>query len=369
MKRVAIITITRGQNYGNRLQNYAVQTVLEKLGFEPYTIHNNDGSNFNFKEILKSILKRTIFYFKYKDLFKRIKKFNDFNSRYIKFDKIKINNDIMQKSKIKNSLLSKYDFWIAGSDQIWNLNYPENNIVNFLGFVPEKNKKISFSASFGTTNIPEKIDCNIKEWLNDINYISVREYAGCNIVKKLTGREDSEVLIDPTLMLESSYWKDLSKKPKEKIPKKYILNYFLGDLSESRKKIIEKFAIDNHCEIINLLDINSKFYNCDPCEFLYLEENAFLICTDSFHSCVFSFLFDRPFVIFEREDGVVSMNSRIETLIDTFQLKDRKFCNSITNSNLNHNYEKSYIILKKEREKGIQFLNKSLRINIDKEMN
>ena len=34
MKKVGIITIYDENNYGNRLQNYAVQTILEKMGFE-----------------------------------------------------------------------------------------------------------------------------------------------------------------------------------------------------------------------------------------------------------------------------------------------------------------------------------------------
>ena len=38
--KVAILTITNGQNYGNRLQNYASQEVLKSLGFEVETIKN-----------------------------------------------------------------------------------------------------------------------------------------------------------------------------------------------------------------------------------------------------------------------------------------------------------------------------------------
>ena len=36
--KIAILTITDGQNYGNRLQNYALQTVLESLGNDVETI-------------------------------------------------------------------------------------------------------------------------------------------------------------------------------------------------------------------------------------------------------------------------------------------------------------------------------------------
>ena len=40
MEKVGIITIYDENNYGNRLQNYAVQTILEKMGFEVKTLKN-----------------------------------------------------------------------------------------------------------------------------------------------------------------------------------------------------------------------------------------------------------------------------------------------------------------------------------------
>ena len=36
--RAGIVTITNGENYGNRLQNYAVQEALKSLGFQAETI-------------------------------------------------------------------------------------------------------------------------------------------------------------------------------------------------------------------------------------------------------------------------------------------------------------------------------------------
>ena len=40
MKKVGILTLNGYQNYGNRLQNYAVQEVIKSLGFEAETIIN-----------------------------------------------------------------------------------------------------------------------------------------------------------------------------------------------------------------------------------------------------------------------------------------------------------------------------------------
>ncbi len=155
--------------------------------------------------------------------------------------------------------------------------------------------------------------------------ISVREEAGKKIVEDLTGRKDVEVLVDPTMLLTAEEWDNVSNKPEQLKTDKYILNYFLGELSEKRKNEIDRIAKENGCKIINMLDSNSPFYKTGPAEFLYLEKNAFLICTDSFHACVFSILYNRPFIVFEREDNNVSMNSRIDTLLNKFHLQDRRY--------------------------------------------
>ena len=104
------------------------------------------------------------------------------------------------------------------------------------------------------------------------------------------------------MLLSADDWDKVVKKPEQLKTNKYILNYFLGNLSETRKKEIERIAKDNGCEIINILDKDGEFYQTGPSEFLYLEKNASLICTDSFHSCVFAILYNRPFVVFDRED-------------------------------------------------------------------
>lgn len=41
--KIGILTITNGENYGNRLQNYAAQYVLNSLGADTYTIKNLTG--------------------------------------------------------------------------------------------------------------------------------------------------------------------------------------------------------------------------------------------------------------------------------------------------------------------------------------
>ena len=88
-----------------------------------------------------------------------------------------------------------------------------------------------------------------------------------------------------------------------------------------------------------------------------------MICTDSFHSSVFAILYNRPFIVFDRDDKSKDMSSRIDTLISKFKLKNRKYNGKeIIEENINHDYTEAYEILKNEREKSFNFIKNALDI-------
>lgn len=361
--KIGIITITEGTNIGNRLQNYAVQEFLKKQGdIKPETIKNYGSSKILKREIwlklskIKKIIKIIIgknrkenYYF-----LKRQKSFKKFNKQYINYSKYKISN-----TDIDKNINMSYNYFICGSDQIWNSNFPENAYVNFLQFA-DKEKRIAFAPSFATNTINENMIENYTKWLKEIPHLSVREDRGKEIIKELTGRDDVEVLVDPTMLLIEEDWSKIAKRPQQLKNDKFILNYFLGELSEKRKNEINKIAKENGCEVINIMDKNSPYYSLGPSEFLYLEKNAFLVCTDSFHSSVFAILFGRPFIVFDREDSWAKMNSRLETLLKKFELEDRWYKDKITKELLEVDYSNTYKILEEERKKAKDFFNKEM---------
>ena len=251
-----------------------------------------------------------------------------------------------------------------GSDQIWNFTFDTIFSEKAFGSFAPKNKKLSLSASFGVNYIPEEgteLHQMCKEKIEDIRAISVREEAGKEIIKKLTGRTDVEVLIDPTMMLKQDDWEKVMKKPENLKTNKFIVKSFLGNSSDNSWKEICRIAGENDCEIIDISDKNSPYYNMGPAEFLYLEKNAFLVATDSFHSCVFSILFSTPFIVFKRDDNKLqSMHSRIETLLKTFKMPNRIFDGKIDESIFDNDYTQAHEILEKERLRVKEFLKKSL---------
>jgi len=354
-KKVAILTINDNNNYGNRLQNYAVQETLKSLGYDAETILNLEdywtGNHlFYLERIIKWFLKRFI----NKPRFKRYFNFLKF-SKKIKHSRIAIDDN-----HIPDNLSDYYDYFVTGSDQVWNPSFKRLSYIDLLGFAEAK-KRISFSASFGISELPEEHHAIAKKELSKFKAISVREDSAKTIIENVVGREDCQVLVDPTMLLNEEEWERVLTKPKKAPKKKYILNYFLGNLSDKRKKQIEKIAKKYDCEIINILDNNDPYFISGPGEFLYLEKNAFLICTDSFHSCVFAILFNRPFVVFDREDNACNMSTRIVSLLSKFKLESRKYDGELTEAMLKHDYSEAYKILEKERIKSKEFLKKSLK--------
>ena len=353
MKNIRLITINDNNNYGNRLQNYAVQTKIRQFNHYCITIKNDPYLN----------IKRNVYTRSFIFQLKKIKRMLNKNKRNKSF--LKFNGNIRFSKKyfcwIGKKKINQYDYFIIGSDQVWNPTIGRLSKFDLADFI-NSNNKIAFAASFGISELPEQYKQKTAEALKTFKAISVREDSGKKIVEELTGRTDVEVLVDPTMLLTPEEWDKVSKKPEQLNFNKYILCYFLGELSEQRKKEIERVAKENDCKIINILDKKDPFYETGPSEFLYLEKNAFLICTDSFHSSVFAILYNRPFIVFDREDSLEKMNSRLDTLLNKFELKDRWYEGEIKQEQLKIDYTKAYEILEKEREKSMNFLKKALDI-------
>ena len=360
MKKIGIITLSGHYNHGNRLQNFALQETLKTLGFTVETIWNEDCKltvklKRKFKLCASFIL--AIFNFKNKRFYiKRYKKFKSFSKKYIRQSKFKLIINKMSK-KINNY----YDYFVVGSDQIWNYTLFDITGKEFLDF-SSYDKNIAYAPSLGISNIESKWKDFYIDNLKNIKYLSCREEEGAKIIRDLTNRE-CPVVLDPTMLLDKEEWIKIISKPEFMTNKKYILLYFLGNISEEYNDEIKRIAEEKNYEIINILDITSNYYMCDPSEFLYLIKNASLVCTDSFHASVFSIIFEIPFLVFDRvQERLKSMNSRLNTLLSNFLLEDRKFDKKINEEMLRCSFDKSKNMLKKKQNESIDYLKKSLDI-------
>lgn len=329
-KTVGIVTIDDYINYGNRLQNYALTKLLQNEGFkvfngikvltkEDWVIRTNGA----IKKIIKrctpfSVVRGKLYSPQDKSGLKkrREKRFLGFMHSYTTI----LDPVVCVNHSCANKVLGKYgiDYFIVGSDQVWNPYY-EAKEYEFLTFAP-KEKRLSFAASIGTGSIPEESKWYFKKNLLNMKYVSVREERAAEIVKELTGR-DADITLDPTLLLDKADWELIARKPELDVEDKYICTYFLGEVPEAVKLFSQKTGLRVYP--LNSLE-DSYLYTIDPAEFLYMIQNAAYVLTDSFHAVAFSIKFNREFYVFDRQQhGVSSMFSRIETITKRFGLENR----------------------------------------------
>ena len=327
--KVAIITINDNNNYGNRLQNYALQQfLLKKLKINLVdTIWYS--SIYNYK--LKSDIFTWKMWLKYLINWKNIRK--HLKEYYVE-DVIRMYNISKFTKKFKtsfnfrmeNNLNNEYDYFIVGSDQVWNPYFwsKRDNEANirFLKFAP-KEKRIAYAASIAIPEIPKDKEQFFKDSLNEMKAISMREKAGANLVEDLIGKE-VPVVVDPTILLSKEEWQKIEMVPEWYNGEKYMLTYFLGPSLK-----IENLAKKNDWKIYNLMDINNlDLYTSRVEEFIYLINHAQLVVTDSFHASVFSILMNTPFLVINRQNKNWSdMTSRIDTLMELFGYQDRYIVN------------------------------------------
>lgn len=355
-KRVGIITIWDNTNYGNRLQNYAVQRVLEQLDFDTVTFFTNSGVKQRLKYGIHRLtgfrLTKNEEYWRFSAL--KTSRFENFNKKYIK------GKYIHGISAIDKNL----DYFVAGSDQIWNPSwYDALKRDMFLLTFARPQQKVCFAPSFGILEMPLEWQDFFKEQLITFPLLSVREPSGAEIIRKLTGR-DAQVIIDPTLMLDAEEWMRIASKP-EKIDCAcgYIFTYFLGGKTAAQEKYIQELARKYSLSVYEIMDTSNRdLYYSDPSEFLFLISRAKLVLTDSFHACVFSFLLGRPFLVYQRNGAWNNMFSRIENLLDMLCLQ-RKFADSgLPNELLECEYGSGRQKLMEERGKAWEFLRKAFHM-------
>lgn len=335
--RVGILTIQSNVNLGNRLQNYALQTTLEQMGIQCETIkRNKKGYYFTIKAYIRDIIK--------KDRKSKIREFNK---------KINWSKYIASKDEVSHELETEYDAIIIGSDQIWNPFFPFSSDSDYLPGIHIN--KIAYAASFGVDHFDDlELKAHIADLLKGINSISVREEAGVKLVSQLINR-DCQLVLDPTLLIDSEQWRAIEKQPSFALPDCYILKYILGDSTS----YINKMADQHNYAII---DMNDKMLPIGPQEFIYLIDHAKIICTDSFHASVFSLLLEKSFVIFDRKSDDEDMSSRLDSFCNLFNKWDHRYDSKMFDLTQvqNVDYANNFKTIKELKGVSLEYLKKAL---------
>lgn len=325
-RAIWILTINDGDNYGNRLQNYALQELLSGYARQVGTLRYGrrlEGRPLALaKDAARCVLRaiRAGSAAKRRMMRRRRQAFRRFDARYVHA------GPYLTSRRSVAGLFANGDRFVIGSDQVWNDQWITAAMLAFrLGSYLPAGSVISYAASFGVEQVKDESKPVFARWLRRLGAIAVREDRGVDLVAQLAGRE-AQVVLDPTLMLPADRWRRIAG---EAAPmdagERYVLTYFLGRPSAAQQAVIERYAAEHGCTVRRILDADDpRTYAAGPAEFVGLFSRAQYVFTDSYHACCFSILFNTQFKVFNRAglDGSASMNSRMRTLFRLFDLDD-----------------------------------------------
>lgn len=369
-------------NYGTKLQAYAMQELIESLGFPVELINYHSQFDFRPRVVAKKVfswqktqqrIEQRLTLQKYKRTPGLFEKVLTRWAAMDSFEKLLRKSIPIRGFSALHEHASQYAAVVCGSDQIW-LPVHLNAEFYTLEFAPENVRRISFAPSFGISSIPPSLRSRYSKFLSRLHHISVREESGRQIIRELTGK-DVPVVLDPTLALDPERWVNLAATSTAKRPNGYIFCYFLGSNPDHRQAAT-KLGQDLKLQVVGLphleefVPADSSFadinlFDVTPADFVHLIQNADLVCTDSFHGTAFSIIFKKNFVTFERfrSSSPLSTNSRIHSLLDKLNLRDRlatdvASATLIASNSIDHN--RTQLILESLRNSSRQFLGNAL---------
>ena len=375
--RIGIITILKANNYGAELQAYSLQKKLELLGFDSEIIDYlyYKHPDYIFTKQARPLLNIGLMNTLKEKAHPWVEKLARLTRRQSSLRSQRFDLFHLQRTRMSGKTYRSmdelyaaelpYDVFMVGSDQVWSPRTDVSLKPYFLTFAQNGKKTISYASSFGVAAIPREAERVYADCLKHIQYLSVREEQGVDIIRKLTGRTAEHVL-DPTLLLTKEEWCRIAVEPP--IDKPYVLLY---DLIHSPYAVALALHIARLCglsvvRICGSAKINRagvvNIIDAGPAEFLGLFANAAYVVTNSFHGTAFSVNFHKPF--FTVVPKGKANTSRLHSFIKTLALDRRLMSEGSAFPPLDTlalDFSEADTHLENARARSLDFLLKSLK--------
>lgn len=374
--KIGILTFHAAHNYGSMLQNYALQQVLFKMGHNVETINLRTSMQKEMYDYFKPVWqlmdkKRVLYTILYLPWVKQLKKKHNLFEHFL-------SNKLFLSKEINNfdalGELPKYDAYIIGSDQCWNMTAKDFDWSYFLGFTPEDSVRISYAISMGPKPAIVSEICkdqlpDVKTLLQRFDGISVRDKDTKEVVDLITkDSAQSSIHIDPTLLLTKEDWNTII--PNDSIVKgEYIFfynPYWVESAYEQARelgRITGLPVVTSNPNIRGNLQYNKfkKVFEVGPVEFLNLVKNAEYVIGRSFHLMVFCILLNKRFIAVEGM-GDSRINQLLQmTHLENCATEDGNVSEVIERlSSIDFRIAENQIF--REREKSIHWLREHLTI-------
>ena len=324
-KKVGIISIHYGVNFGSALQAYALfwfistryKCNVEIINYIPpryrfsrlYKLSISSGINHTLHELVRNV------------------RYYYVDSKYKRYlSKLARISPIIHSTNEAEQRYKNFDYLVAGSDQIWNSDYNEGvDSMYYLSFASNKTRKIAYAASAGKTEFSNDEWEMQKKLLKDFYKLSYRE-GNMLALMESHGIMGGQLVLDPTYLLASNEWIKLGTKP-QRCPLNYLLMYFLDtdsqEIIECAHSIAEKKGLQTVL-ICNgrkkrIKNVDYVAANLTPDYYIWLFSNAKYVVTNSFHGVSFSINLEKQFSVLRRD----KYNSRLDSILELMELTNR----------------------------------------------
>lgn len=374
--KVAILTQPLKSNYGGILQAFALQHAINQLGHQAITIDRQINKKSHFRRFLSHAKYQALrltskpgpIRFNLADQHLIFANTLDFIAKHIKLSD-RIDSDYGMQKHFEDYT---YKAIVVGSDQTWRPIYSPNIYNFYLDFLKDNTtKRIAYASSFGVEDweYSESQAIRCRDLAQKFDAISVRELSGVHLCKEHLEVEATFVL-DPTLLLTANEYINHLEIKTSGSERRTLFTYIL-DTNYDKEVSVKNAA--------HLLDLSvhtnqpkkslSKGGNGKVEDYIFPKvedwvksfHDAEFIITDSFHGCVFSIIFNKPFLAIGNKDrGLARFNS----LLSLLNLENRLVTSSdqITLEAMRNKIDWSTVnsIVEKEKEKSLNFIAKHL---------
>ncbi len=326
-KKIGLVTFY-SDNYGSCLQAFALYNTIKNMGFDPvlvrYSRTNQGESRKGLLNKLKnhSVLSLIKALLNYRMIHGKKESFNKFREKQFPFTE-----KSYSKNDDKTELDKLFDVFVCGSDMMWCETFQQDWEHHFLRFTT-KDKRVSYAPSFGINSISEENLNRCREYLSGFRpqCLSCRDISGVEMIKEKFGLESHHV-VDPTMLFTKEQWNSFISDERF-IQKPYVLLYLFGGQKNGRDKILQQVQKWN-IGSLKSISINGNHRinnpNIGPFEYLRLFRDAEFIITDTFHGLMFSLIYEKPFVVLTREDGLhwSKYSDRMTAQLDMLGIPER----------------------------------------------
>ena len=374
--RIGLLSIPRYYNYGTQLQLFALKTAIESAGYECEVLDYVKQfvepapparrlANLALRPHRLVVGAAARAYTRY---VQRKEQVGLELSKQFEVDTLSLSGPRYTDPADFLAAPPDHDAFVVGSDQLWNPLGHFGDTAFFLKFTPPE-RRIAYAPSIGVSHLEPEAREWIRDGVDGLTHLSVREETGARLVEEVSGRRPA-VVVDPTLLVGPERWEAEGRASRYGAGD-YVLQYTLagdryirdrGD-AIARSLGCPRVVIPRHRR--DVLSTRSNVVNAwdvGPREFLELFRRARFVLTDSFHGTIFSVRFGRPFFSFRRYGEGAQTFSRIADFLGRIGLEDRIADRDTTDLTARSapDFERAHEVLEARIQESRDFLHRAL---------